>query len=169
MDDPLPRFALILKTLVEHRVQFIVVGNVSARLHGAPVLTDDLDLVHARAPENVSRLLEALKALSAYYRDRRLKPRAAFLETDGHNLLMTTAGPLDLLGTLKNDRGYLELLPHTEELKLKGLKIRVLDLPTLIRIKEETGRPKDKAVLPLLRSILAERAATRRPRRRGKK
>lgn len=82
---------------------------------------------------------------------------------------MTTAGPLDLLGTLKNDRGYLELLPHTEELKLKGLKIRVLDLPTLIRIKEETGRPKDKAVLPLLRSILAERAATRRPRRRGKK
>jgi hypothetical protein len=33
----------ILQTLVEHRVEFIVVGGVCAVLHGAPVSTFDLD------------------------------------------------------------------------------------------------------------------------------
>lgn len=33
----------------------------------------------------------------------------------------------------------------------------VLDLPLLIRLKEETGREKDLAQLPLLREALEER------------
>jgi hypothetical protein len=32
------------------------VGGVSAVLHGAPVTTFDLDIVHARDPENIARL-----------------------------------------------------------------------------------------------------------------
>ena len=38
---------------------------------------------------------------------------------------------------------------------------RILDLETLIEAKEDAGRPKDLAVLPILRQTLAERRRTR--------
>jgi len=38
-----------------------------------------------------------------------------------------------------------------------GVAIQVLTLPALIEIKERLGRPKDLAVLPVLRATLDER------------
>src|SRR5262249_13844549 len=145
----------LLQTFAEHEVEFIVVGGVCAVLHGAPVYTFDLDLVHSRAAENLPRLLQALQALDAYYRERgerRLRPTEAHLRSPGHQLLMTTAGPLDLLGTIAGDRGYEDLLPHTSVAEVRAdLPVRLLDLAMLIAIKEETGRDKDRATLAVLR------------------
>ena len=62
-------FATILKVLIEHQVDFILVGGVCAVLHGAPVSTFDIDLVHSRAPKNIDRLMIALKKLDAHYRE----------------------------------------------------------------------------------------------------
>ncbi len=71
---------------------------------------------------------------------------------------MTSAGPLDVLGTITGDLGYGDLLPHTIELQVdEGLRVRMLDLETLIATKEATGRDKDKAVLPILRRTLEEK------------
>ncbi|MFI5175374.1 MAG: hypothetical protein ACHQKY_10980 [Terriglobia bacterium] len=157
-----PDFLSILQTLRKHKVDFIIVGGVCAVLHGAPVSTFDLDLVHSRAPENVKRLMAALKSLKAYFREqgiRRSEPARSHLTSPGHQLLMTQYGPLDLLGAIgKNlDRGYVELLNDTSELNLpNGLKVRVLTLEKLIEIKSEFARDKDKAVLGLLRRTLEE-------------
>ncbi|MFQ5965724.1 MAG: hypothetical protein ACE5KZ_15735 [Candidatus Scalinduaceae bacterium] len=70
MQNPIPDFLEILKTLADNKVDFIVVGGVCAVLHGAPVTTFDLDLVHSRDPDNLSHLMSALNALDAYYRER---------------------------------------------------------------------------------------------------
>ena len=67
---PKPNFLEILKVLKEYQVEFIVVGGVCAVLHGAPISTFDLDLVHSRAPNNIDRLMVALKNLNAHYRGR---------------------------------------------------------------------------------------------------
>jgi hypothetical protein len=40
--------------------------------------------------------------------------------------------------------------------------LRVLDLETLIAVKEELGFPKDAAVLPVLRQALKERSERQR-------
>jgi hypothetical protein len=158
MQTPTSDLLLILQTLAERQVNFIVVGGVCAVLHGAPISTFDLDVVHSRAPDNLDRLLAALQALDAFYRgqgDRRLTPQLSHLASPGHQLLMTRAGPLDLLGTLNPGQGYDELLEHTVELQASGdLRVRVLDLPTLIAVKEGAGRDKDKAVLPILHRTL---------------
>jgi hypothetical protein len=149
--------------LAEHKVDFIVVGGISAVLHGAPVNTFDVDIVHSRATENLDRLLKALGELHAYYRgqgDRRISPRISYLASPGHQLLMTRAGSLDLLGTVGktgHERGYEELLQHSLEMVVDGLHLRVLDLATVIELKEEAGRDKDRAVLPVLRRTLEER------------
>jgi len=48
------------------------------------------------------------------------------------------------------------LIAHTVELADGSLRLRVLDLPTLIEIKSSTGRARDQLVLPLLHALLRE-------------
>jgi hypothetical protein len=146
--------------LAENQVDFIVVGGVAAVLQGAPISTFDLDVVHSRAPENLARLLAALQSLDAVFRDpagRRIVPQLSHLASPGHQLLRTHSGALDVLGTIGapgHERGYEELLPHTLEFTTGPVQCRVLDLGTIIQLKEEAGRDKDLAVLPILRRTL---------------
>ena len=153
-------FEAILQCLSNHNVRFIVVGALSAVLNGAPMNTFDVDIVHSTDPENVDRLLDALDALDAFYRlqpERRLRPGASHLTSSGHQMLMTKYGPLDVLGHIGRNHTYTDLINHSVELELAdGLKIRVLDLETLITVKEEVGGEKDIAALPTLRSVLKE-------------
>lgn len=53
--------------------------------------------------------------------------------------------------------GYEELLSHSVEFEIgRGIRICVLDLETLIALKEQLGGEKDLAVLPILRRTLTE-------------
>lgn len=153
-------FETILQVLAKHQVEFIVVGGLCAVLHGAPVQTYDLDIVHSREATNLDRLGNALRELGACYREhlpKRLAPESTRMTTTGHHLLQTSAGPLDVLGAIAGQRDYTTLLPHTIELALDDTTwIRLLDLATLIITKQETGRAKDRLVLPILRRTLAE-------------
>ena len=156
---PSARFAELLEHLAAHDVDFIVVGMTAGILHGAPVTTVDVDVVHRRTPENVGRLLGALEALDASYRHdpRPLRPRESHLSGPGHQLLATKLGDLDCLGTIDQDRGYDELVEHSDEMTLSsGRTVRVLSLSALIDAKERSGRPKDLAALPVLRATLDE-------------
>jgi len=157
MPNETPDFFAILHVLAAHRIEFVLVGGVCAVLHGAPVTTFDLDVVHARSDENIDRLLTALQEMEAIYREqpqRRLTPKRSNLDSPGHQLLATKFGPLDVLGVIGLDKGYEELLSHTVELVVDDLKLRLLDLETLISLKEQLGRAKDTAVLAVLRQTL---------------
>ena len=113
--SPTPDFFSIFEVLSGYKVDFIIVGGVCGVLHGAPVTTFDLDIVHSRAQENLARQLTALQELGAYYRgrqDRRLEPDLAHLSSSGHQLLMTRSGPLDLLGTIGAGHGCEDLVLH---------------------------------------------------------
>jgi hypothetical protein len=151
-------FLDILQTLAHHQVEMIVVGGICATLHGAMVHTLDVDIVHSRTLANLARLLAALSELEARYRDlagRHIKPSLSHLDSDGHQLLMTRAGPLDVLGTVGDGLGYNDLVGHSSQILVAiGLHVRVLDLDKLIELKEQAARDKDKAVLPLLRQTL---------------
>ena len=157
MPDPAP--LEILRLLAAGRIDFIVVGMAAGVLRGAPITTVDLDIVHRREADNVTRLLEALALLDATYRHdpRGLRPTESHLMSAGHQLLATKHGDLDCLGAIGDGESYADLLDRAPELELEhGLTLRVIDLPALIELKEKAGRPKDLAVLPLLRATLAE-------------
>lgn len=157
-----PKFDIeaILRTLSKRGVDFIVVGGVCAVLHGAPVTTFDLDIVHSRSRENVDRLMEALRELQAYYRhipEKEVAPARSHLMSRGHQLLMTRFGPLDVLGEIGENQTYADLIPLTIDLLIgKGIKVRALDLETLIRTKQATAGDKDLGVLTILRRIREE-------------
>jgi hypothetical protein len=149
-----------LRTLSEGQVQFIVVGGVASVLNGAPVNTFDFEIVPSRDEENVARLLRVLDVVDAIYREptRRITPDASHLSSPGHQNLTTKYGPFDVLGTIGRGLSYEGLLPHTVEMDIgDGVRVRVLDLETIIAIKEELGTEKDLAVLPLLRRTLKEK------------
>ncbi len=153
--DPLE----ILRLLAAKEIDFVVVGMVAGVLRGAPVTTVDLDIVHERSVENVSRLLEVLGEIEATYRhdSRGLSPGESHLVSPGHQLLSTRLGDLDCLGTVGDSQTYDDLLARAPLLELApGLVVRVIDLPTLIDLKEKAGRPKDLAALPVLRATFAE-------------
>ncbi len=153
-------FIKIIETLTEHKVEFIIVGGVCAVLHGAPVITFDLDIVHERSPENIERLLKVLGELESYYRTRndiRIEPDKKGLSLPGHHLLMTNAGPLDLLGTIGESEDYDDLIKDVEEIEISGKKVQLQSLESLIKIKQFLGGEKDKLVIPILQRTLEEK------------
>lgn len=154
----------LLANLCDAGIEFIIVGGAAAVIHGAPITTNDLDIVHRRTSENVSRLHDLLLRLDATMRydfaRRDLRPTIEMLAGRGQINLSTSLGPIDPLCELDAGRGYDELLAHCETVVDEGRTLRVLDLPTLIDVKAKAGRPKDKLVLPLLIVTLQERGRT---------
>lgn len=157
MDASKNRFFRLLEVLVRHEVEFVIVGGVAALLEGAPILTLDLDIVHRQTPENIERLLRALEEIHARYRDpagRLILPDLNRLSTNRFNLFLTDLGALDVLGGLGEGLVYEDLAGRTHDYEMAGIRVRSLDLPTLIEVKERVGRDKDRAVLPVLRQTL---------------
>lgn len=149
----------LLRALSRREVEYILVGGMAGVLHGAPIVTADLDIVHRRTEDNVARILGLLESLQATFRgdDRALVPRVSHLMGQGHSLLSTSLGPVDFLCEVQGE-GYEELESFSEPLILgQGLSARVLGLEKLIEQKAAAGRPKDQMALPILRATLKEK------------
>ena len=155
-----PDFLSIIKVLILHRVEFIVVGGVAANLFGSARLTYDLDIVYSRKEENLRQIVKALQNTSPYLRGA--PPGLPFkldLRTlkNGLNFTLTTdLGPLDLLGEIPGARSYEELLSDSFEISEQDLRFRCVKLERLIQLKNAAGRPKDLESLAELRAILED-------------
>ena len=158
-----------LRLLCDAKVDFILVGGLSAVVRGLPVNTYDVDIVHSQTPDNIERILPVLEELDAVFRiqpDRRLRPNTSHLSGKGHLNLITTNGPLDVLCTIGHDLTYQDLIPDSEVLALsENLDVRVLTLEKLIELKEQLNGEKDRVMLPLLRRALRERRSPTPPSR----
>ena len=151
------RFDGILKVLVDHGVEFILVGGVAAVLEGAPLSTLDVDVVFLRRDENLPPLLDALRALNARYADpagRHIVPDADKLAALPIHRLVTSLGALDVMETIGHGLSYADLLGDTQVMEVAGVKVRVLGLETIILSKEQANRDKDRATLHVLRQTL---------------
>lgn len=154
----LPDLPTILEALVGHGVEFVIIGGMAAVAQGAPITTFDLDICHRRSAENHRRLVAALKLFKPALR----APGEAVpfvwdvrtLELGCNFTLSTTAGDLDILGELAGGATYDDLVPGSSDLELFGHRVRVMGLRDLLRAKETLGRPKDTAVIEILRETL---------------
>ncbi|MDM8523977.1 hypothetical protein QUF80_11470 [Desulfococcaceae bacterium HSG8] len=164
MQESEPGITAILNALHDYQVEFIIVGGVCAVLHGTPVTTFDLDVVHSGSPENISRVLCVLEYLDAHYRGhpKKIRPDAESLGSQGHHLLITRFGPLDILGTIENGLGYTDLIGHTEDIQIENRTFRVLSLEYFIEIKEKSLFEKDRLRMSALKHTLNEREKIRK-------
>jgi hypothetical protein len=140
-------FRALLAALADAGARYIVVGGAAATAHGATRLTQDLDIVYERAPDNLACLVRALAPHVPY--PRGAPPGLPFVWDErtlanGLNFTLTTAlGDIDLLGEIVGGGGYEALLPHTIGLRVFDHDIVCLGLDKLIQVKRAAGRPKD--------------------------
>ena len=153
-------FEKLLPALVNGGVNFILVGGVAGIVHGSARVTYDVDLVYSRSEENIERLVRAVAPHAPYLRDA---PAGLPFTWDaktvrsGLNFTLTTnLGDLDLFGELATGQTYSDLLSHSFDVEAFGVRFKCVDLPTLIRIKEATGRAKDREAIAELRVLLEE-------------
>jgi len=144
--------------LTQGRVEFVIVGGVSAVLQGASIVTRDLDLCYRRTPANIARLVVALSPLNP--RPRGFPPGLPFtfdertLQLGSNFTLEIGDESLDLLGEMSAIGGYEHIIAHTREMWVAALSVKVLSLAHLIATKEAAGRSKDLAVIPILKATL---------------
>lgn len=156
-------FRGLLSTLAEGGVEFILVGGAAAIAHGSSRLTQDLDIVYRRSPENIAKVVRTLAPHAPYLRGAPVGLPFEFDEATvarGFNFTLTTSlGAIDLLGSITGGGGYEDLLPHTVEFAVFGLRCRGLNLETLIEVKRAAGRPKDLEAIAELEALREERDA----------
>lgn len=161
--EPLIR---ILEVLAAHRVQFVVIGNLGARIQGAPVGTEDADIVYDRGEENLTRMMAALKELDAHIRtsDEPVPlPKhdpLILLGTPMWNLI-TVYGDLDLLHSPAGG-GYDELIGRAVAIDIGyGTIALAASMDDIIASKEEANREKDHRSLPRLRQFRDQQLSRR--------
>lgn len=149
---------LLLKTLLENKLDFLIVGGFAAVVHGSSHVTKDLDVSMLMTPENINGLRRALKELEPRHRMNPSHKPSFFDEPQnlsGINIiyLETKAGILDVV-TLDKDLGSFEdLKSRALTVNLFGYDCFVLSLDDLIRVKEKMTRPKDRIVLEELKTL----------------
>jgi len=150
----------LLTLLARAGVEFIVVGGVAASAHGSARVTEDLDVVYARSPGNMKRLVDALASTNPYLRGAPPGLPFKFDEetiAKGLNFTLTTDfGWLDLLGEITGGGGFEQLLPHSVKIPVFGIECWLLGLERLIQLKRAAGRPKDFEAIAELERIFEQ-------------
>ncbi|MBM3674720.1 MAG: hypothetical protein FJW88_07135 [Actinobacteria bacterium] len=154
---------LVLRALVGNGVAFVVIGGYAATLHGSPSLTLDADVCAARDRDNLERLVAALREVHARIRTDAFPEGVAvtldarFLEQMKMVNLVTDGGSFDLAFEPAGfPEGYAGLAPHAVGYDIDGLVVPTAALADIIRSKEAADRPKDRAVLPILKALQDE-------------
>jgi hypothetical protein len=151
----------LLRTLVDHEVEFCVIGAVAAWLQGNPSVTLDLDVMPRRQLDNADRLAAALNELGARVPGAEIPSGLEGTDFLGwqSQRFETEAGPLDVVPLATAIGGFEDVA--TLELELGEFTVRVITIDEVIASKEKLGRPKDTAALP---ALYATREALRRRR-----
>ena len=154
-----------LRTLDHHRVRFVVIGGLAARLHGSPSVTNDTDICYERSPENAERLANALRSLRATLRgvddDVPFRLAAPTVLAGDDFTFTTSAGNLDCLGTPAG-ADFDALWSASNVVDVDGLSIHVAAIDDLIAMKRAAGRLKDLIEVEVLVALKEEAERTSR-------
>ena len=137
----------MVRLLGRHRVRYVLIGGLAAVTHGAPLVTQDVDVCHARDTENLDRLADALLEVNAELRgaDRGVRfvlDAKSLANGDAFNIT-TDIGAIDLLATPAGTSGYEDLVRAADPFDLFGHRVLVASIDDLIRMKRAAGRTKD--------------------------
>lgn len=149
----------LLRTLSRHRVRFVLIGALAARLHGFPRLTADADVTPANDKPNLERLAAALKDLEAKVytvsvpEGLSFDRSAAALSRSSMWNLVTNAGRLDIAFLPAGTKGYADLARGAERFEAFGVRFLAASLDDIIRSKEATGRAKGEDDVVILRAL----------------
>lgn len=147
MADPQPLDAeRVFAVLDAHNVEYVVVGGIAVQVYGHVRMTNDIDLIPAPTPQNLTRLATALNELEARVLnqgnehlaiDAQMLPRATLWQ------LATRHGDIDVLHDAPGAPPFLQLRERALVITLSDHPIPIASRDDLIRMKRQAGRPID--------------------------
>ena len=162
-------FEPIFQTLNKAGARYVVVGGLATVLHGYARLTADVDLAVDLAPEEATKVIQALVTMGfrsqvpvspeefadqavreKWFREKHMR---AFSLVDPANPMRV----VDLL--LKPEVPFGDLLARSQEVTLHTTKIRIASINDLIALKRQAGRPQDLADIEQLEAIRRRKGA----------
>ena len=156
-------FTEIIEKLNQHDVDYIVVGGLATVLHGYNRLTGDIDIIINLSEKNILNAIHALSELD--YKPRipvdptdfaNEKTRQSWIEEKNLTVLsfFSDKHPMfavDIFSYYPIE--YSELNENAVTKKLQNSTINVYSIEDLIRLKEISGRDKDKHDINALKLI----------------
>lgn len=160
----------LLKALHDHQVDYLIVGGLAVNLHGAPRVTNDIDLIVSFKRKNLQRLLEALKLLQ--YRPRLPGVKGDDLLDESKRTEWVNTRNLKAFSFYNNNNSFEVvdvLLVHPLNFdnafhnkvvkKIADFKINLVNIDDLITLKKFSGREQDSSdikILELVKRLLDE-------------
>ena len=155
---------LLLRALARHRVDYVLIGAVAARLQGFPRMTAGIDITPGDSASNLQRLATALRDLHARVYTESV-PAGLEFDCSGESLgraslwnLVTDAGRVDVIFRPAGTSGYDDLLRSSVSFEAFGIKLVAAGLSDILRSKRASGRPQDLADAEILEEMLRRRS-----------
>jgi predicted nucleotidyltransferase len=140
--------AELLRALATVQLEAIVVGSTAAALQGAPVMTQDIDLLVRDTERNREKLRQLATLLGT----------GAPIEQSPLSRTITLLGAAVAVDILFDDLPgrltFEALRSRAKRVAIGSLEALVASLEDIIASKEACARPKDLAQLPILRDTL---------------
>jgi hypothetical protein len=139
----------LIQRLVNHQIEFVLIGGLAMRVQGSAHITEDLDICYQRTPENIVTIAAAFEPLHPYLRG--VPPGLPFrldvptIQSGLNFTLVTDLGDVDLLGEVSGIGFYEQALAQSEPWKIFGVTVQVLSLDGLINSKKAAARKKDQS------------------------
>jgi hypothetical protein len=142
----------LARALRATQLEAIVIGNYASMLNGAPVTTMDIDLLVRDTPLNRRKLARFAREIGG----------ASPSPVSELSKVESIEGGLPVPVEVHFDRisgglTFAAIRSRAEVVKVSDEELKVAALSDVIRSKEAADRPKDRAVLPILRDTLAVR------------
>jgi predicted nucleotidyltransferase len=160
--DATPFLVEIGRQLDRVHLDAILIGNAAAALQGAPVTTVDFDFMFRKTRRNMEKLKMLARAIGASV----LRPY--YPAADLYRVVRDDGLQIDFMTTIHGVRSLEGLRERSDVITIDDTSIRVASLADIIRSKEAARRPRDLAVLDVLKASLEERTRQKEKARGGR-
>jgi len=134
------------------KLEAIVIGNAASMLNGAPVTTQDIDLLIRDTKMNRRKLSHFADEIGGSV------PMPVSELSKVEWIESRLAVPIEIhYDRISGGLTFSSVRSRAQIVDVGDEKLRVAALGDVIRSKQAAGRPKDRAVLPILRDTLAVR------------
>jgi predicted nucleotidyltransferase len=152
----------VLEALADAKLESLIVGNVAAILQGAPVTTQDLDLLVRDTPRNRAKISQFGSSLGG--EPKEISPLTSTLRIEA------SSGTIDILfDEISGGLSFESLRSRAVRIKIGAYTAKMASLEDVIASKAAANRLKDQAMLPILRDTLRVKQALAATAARGRR
>ena len=151
----------LVEALAQSGIQVVFIGNAAAILHGAAVLTHDVDLMVRDHPQLQAKLEQFARSFGVAL-TKPYEPLSQVIRATGRQV------NVDFVLNLSSRKSFESIRSRASKVRIGQRMVWVASLEDVIAAKEAAGRPKDRATLQILKETLKVKNAMARNKKKNK-